>query len=355
MVSPMHGISANLFNGRSARRYPCQLDVRNGRLYIITSDDMRSLPLSQVRLSEPFAAAPAMLRLRNGAVCEVAPGEGRDALLAALGYRKSRVERWQQHWPGALVSLVVLIALLALAYLRGVPWAADRVADHLPASVETQLGKLTLDGLLAQRVLQPSRLGAARIAEVQALLPLALPPQPRLPVRILVRDSAIGPNAFALPDGTIVVTDMMVQMLQTTHGTLDDKGKAQLLGVLGHEIGHLERRHSTRVLARSSLAAALSAGLFGDFSAIAASAPTLLARMAYSREMELEADDYAIGVLRRNELSPLFLAESLQELERVHRHGADTPRWLRTTSNYLSTHPDTTERIARIRAAAGVH
>lgn len=348
----MLDVTATLFNGRSARRHPCRLDVRNGRLYIITPDDMRSLPLSNVRLTEPFAAAPAMLRLPGGAACEVPPGAGRDALLAAIGYRKSLVERWQERWPGALVALAALIVLIALAYLRGVPWVADRVAARLPASVETRLGALALEGLEAQNLLRPSRLSDERMAEVQALLPLALPEKPRLPVRMLVRASRIGPNAFALPDGTIVVTDAMVRLVQTSDGQLDDDGRAQLLAVLAHEVGHLEHRHTMRVLAGSSLAGALSAALFGDFSTVAAGAPTMLARMAYSRDMELDADDYAMAALRRQGLSPGILADSLAALRNAHKENADLPRWLRITANYMSTHPDTDLRIARAQAAA---
>jgi Zn-dependent protease with chaperone function len=345
-------VSAHFFDGHDARLQPVALDVRAGRLHVEAPEFERTFALADVVLAEPFARAPLMLRLGD-ASCEVPYGPERDALLAALGYRKSAVERWQARWPAALLALGLLLALLGAGYVWGVPAAADVVAARLPASVDAKLGEVALAGMEAQGMLAPSRLSDDRIAGVEALLPRALPAHPRVPVRLLVRSSdALGANALALPDGTIVMTDAMVRLAFNRHNELDDAGRAGLLGVLGHEVGHIERRHTARAMTGSSLTAAVSATLFGDFSAIAASLPAVLTQMQYSRAMELEADDAAADVLRRNGLAPEHLARMLAALERQHPADSSLPRWLRRSMSYLSTHPDTAERIARLRAAS---
>jgi Zn-dependent protease with chaperone function len=170
-------------------------------------------------------------------------------------------------------------------------------------------------------------------------------------VFLLVRASPLGPNAISLPNGFIVVTDDLVRLMQTPDNQLNTAGKARLLAVIGHEVGHLERRHVGRALVGSSLTAALSATLFGDFSAVAASVPTLLTNLAYSRDMEREADDYAVQVLRRNGMGPEVMADALAALEHPQRRLPKDPWLLVNTKNYLSTHPATAERIARLRAA----
>ena len=344
-------INANFFDGHDARLQPVGLDVRAGHLHVDAPGFERSYPLAAVVLAEPFERAPLMLRLGD-ATCEVPYGPGRQALLAALGYSKSRVERWQAHWPAALLSLVLLLALLASGFVWGVPAAAERIAARLPAAVDTKLGQAALAGLEARNMVAPSRLSDDSIAQVKALLPRVLPAHPRTPIRLLVRASPqLGANALALPDGTIIVTDDMVRLAWGEDNNLDDEGTAELLGVLAHEVGHIELRHATRVMTGSSLTAALSATLFGDFSAVAAGVPAVLTQMQYSRAMELEADDYAVGVLRRNGLEPDALADALQALERQQPGQADVPRWMRQSMAYLSTHPATAERIARLRAA----
>jgi Zn-dependent protease with chaperone function len=164
-----------------------------------------------------------------------------------------------------------------------------------------------------------------------------------------VRNSRkLGANAMALPDGTIVVTDWMVRLVQTKDNQLDEAGKAQLAAVLAHEVGHIQHRHAARSMTGSSLTAALSAALFGDFSAVAAGVPAVLTQMQYSRRMEMDADNYAVAQLRRQGQSPAAFIQALEALENQDPDEADTPRWLKTTMSYMSTHPDTAERIRRL-------
>ena len=344
----MKMMSAHYFDGRSAQLHAVRLNVEAGKLLVSAPAFERSYPVAAVTLSEPFAAAPAMLRFADGASLEVA-GDSRQQLLDALGYRKSAVERWQGRWPAVLLALGLLIALLALLYFRGVPALAERIATELPPSVDVRLGRAALASLERHHVLEPSRLSDQRIADVEALLPGVLPAHPRIPIRLLVRNSPkLGANAMALPDGTIVVTDWMVRLVQTKDNQLGESGKAQLAAVLAHEVGHIEHRHATRAMTGSSLMAALSAALFGDFSAVAAGVPAVLTQMQYSRAMELDADDYAVAQLRRQGRSPVSFIDALVTLEKQAPDESSTPRWLRTTMSYLSTHPDTAERIERL-------
>lgn len=348
-------ISASYFDGRSATVHPARVAVRNGELLISAPGIARIYPLgggpAGTTVAEALAEAPLMLRFADGASCEVPSGPGCRALMVALGYRASRVERWQARWPAVLVALVLLLGLIGGAWFWGIPTAAEHIAARLPDSVDITLGRTALAGLEARKLIRPSELPIERIEAVEALLPRALPARPRLPVRLIVRAAPqLGANALALPDGTIIVTDDMVKLVESD-GAFDAAAQARLLAVLGHEVGHLERRHAARVMAGSSLAAAISATLFGDFSAVAAGLPTVLAQMQYSRAMELEADDYALPILRRNGIPPGTFAEVLGRLARANPVDANLPRWMKNTLGYVSTHPDTAARIDRVRAA----
>jgi predicted Zn-dependent protease len=131
----------------------------------------------------------------------------------------------------------------------------------------------------------------------------------------------------------------------------DDASRAMLAGVLAHEIGHIEGRHSMNALTRGSLLAVLSATLFGDFSAVVAAAPALVINMDYSREMESRADQYAVARLRQQGLNPAALADLFDSLEEIAPGQASLPRWMQQAGNYLSSHPATAERTAAIRRA----
>ena len=132
----------------------------------------------------------------------------------------------------------------------------------------------------------------------------------------------------------------------------DDNSRAMLAGVLAHEIGHIQGRHSVGVLARSSFLAVLSTALFGDFSAVVAGAPALMLNMNYSRDMERAADHYAIARLKALGWPPEALAVVFESLEAVVPGEHNVPRWMRDTGNYLSSHPATRERSEYIRRAS---
>ena len=124
-------MTAHYFDGRSARLHPA--DRREaGQLQWSTPSFERSYRLDAVTLAEPFAAAPAVLRFADGASCEVAGRRCAARAAGGVGYRKSRVMLWQERWPPALLALVLLMALLALVYFRGLPAAAERIAARLP-------------------------------------------------------------------------------------------------------------------------------------------------------------------------------------------------------------------------------
>ena len=352
-------MSAHYFDGRQARAHAVELAAAGG-LLTLRGDVERTYDAAATRIAEPFAHAPTVLYFADGARCEV-PGAGAgQALREALGYRATRVVRLTRHTWAALVALVLLVALILSMAIWGVPAAANRLADALPPSADQALGESALKTLHTSGTLAESRLSDQWLAEVDKAFKRVEPRDLR--VRLLVRQSSsLGANAIALPDGTIVVTDLMVRLIAGTAGEFGEVQQAQLAGVLAHEIGHVRMRHGARILAGSSLSAALAASLFGDFSGVAA-LPAAVVSMSYSREMESEADEYAIALMKESGISTLPLARLLERIDsgvaetREENSNGDrneAREWLwREADSLLRSHPLTKQRTARLRAAA---
>lgn len=156
---------------------------------------------------------------------------------------------------------------------------------------------------------------------------------------------SLGPNAFALPGGSIIVTDELVQLL-TGH---DDA----VLGVLAHEFGHVRLRHGMRLVVQVSLLGAATGVALGDFSSVLAGAPALLGQLAYSRDAEREADADSVRLLRSAAISPAAMATFF---ERV-RAWRTSPEGERLGAGIelgiaLSSHPADDERLRYFREAA---
>ena len=132
----------------------------------------------------------------------------------------------------------------------------------------------------------------------------------------------------------------------------------EVLGVMAHELAHVEEQHSMRNLVEMVGLYAILSGLFGDVSGIAAvlvnNAPYLLS-MKFSRDHEREADAMGFIYLMKANIDPRGMVnffETIQK-EQAEAEGLD----LNGALSILSTHPATQERIdtlnALIKAKAG--
>jgi len=336
---------ASRFDGRHADAVPVRLRVDHQHLIVETADGtiLDHKPLGHLAVSEPFDYAPRMVGLPGGATLEVDDAEGRfGAALEHAGMRRSMAVRLQRRWLGVLLIVAALVSLLAVGYLKGLPVAARWTAFALPPRLEHRMGDQVL-AVLDKHHFRASRLEAARrvqIAERFARAAAVVAPGVayRLEFRSVGRDESKEEiNAMALPGGIIVMLDGLVNVAE------DD----EVLAVLGHELGHVVAKHSTRQLFQSVGAGTVAGLLWGDFSGVAASVPVVIGLLHYSREFEREADDFAVTLLKTQNLSsePLYdFFLRMQEEER-ERHSDDIPV-------FLSSHPSTDERLKRLNQAS---
>ena len=331
-------VSADYFDGQRAQRHRVALEVKAGTLHVTGETIDRQVPLSALRVSEPMGTAPRLIKFLDGAHCEVRDHAALNVMLHAHGHTDSWIVKLQAHWGWAIGAVMLTVAIVGAVYRWGLPYASEQIAYRLPDNVLSQLGEVTMDFLdehmLAASKLKPERQQALN----KRFASLANPDTQNIRHQILFRDGqSIGANAFAVPNGTIIVTDQLVALA---------KNDEEILGVLAHELGHLKYRHSLRMLIEGSVVGFALAWYIGDVSTVAAGLPTLLLQARYSREHEREADRYAAAVLKTNAISPQRLGDMLGRLEASHK-GRDDQKNEPSDSalDYLASHPATRERI----------
>ena len=325
------GSAAVYFDGVTSRRHQVVLVVEDG-IAMIHGDVQRHCPLAELRVSEASRHGPRIVTFPDGAHLEIEDKAAFARLLSRTGHRDTLVARLQQSWRATLLAGAGMAIALLLLWRYALPVAAKLAAAAVPARVEQALGTSALQ-TLDRQWLSPSTLLPAeqeKISTQFAQLTRTLDHAPRY--RLLFRKSRIGPNALALPSGQIVLTDELLQLLA------DDNDA--LMGVLAHELGHLERRHLMRRIVHGAATGAAAMALFGDASGLVASLPALLLDLKYSRDAEFEADDYAAALMKARGLDASRLALALERL------AGDEPK----AHAYLSSHPATAERVVRLRA-----
>jgi Zn-dependent protease with chaperone function len=339
-------VPCDYLDGTTTRRRRVTLRVEDGHAVIEGEDISRREPLGRVRVSERMGSAPRLVSFPDGAFCEVRDHGALDALLGATGFRESFVVRIQARWTWVAGALAAMVALVAAAYVFVLPWGAEIAAAHVPQSAMKTLSDQTLEALEG-RFFEPSTLPEdRRTALAQKFARMITPDGDKVAHELVFRKSpVIGPNALALPSGTIIVTDELVALAAS-----DD----EILAVLSHELGHVQRRHGVRKALQSTVVGLVATWYLGDLSSLAAAIPAALLDARYSRDMEAEADAYGARMLRANSLSPSLLAMMLERLESsrksddadAKKDGKDDGDGLR---GYLRSHPATEERIRALR------
>jgi Zn-dependent protease with chaperone function len=357
-------VEALLFDGRSARPRRVQLCVDGEQLRAYGQGEGETAavwqwPLRDAQWPERTRHGQRVITLRGGQRLQVVSAQQFDAWTTSLGHHESLVERMQRSWRASALALLALILLLGAGYRWGVPLAARAVLFAVPESVDRAVGERVLASVEA-RWFEPSQVPPEQQAQIRqdfaAAMALAYPgllgkaPGASAPgigsdpsrvappwhIEFRVASKRMGPNAMALPGGTIIVTDALVELLA-------DRPDA-LLGVLGHEWGHVRLRHGMQGLTRAAFVATAASLVLGDFSSLLATAPVLLVHMAYSRDFEREADRESVHLLRAAGHSPTAMVEFFQRLG--HR------RSRQSIPVALASHPENAERVRFFEEAA---
>jgi Zn-dependent protease with chaperone function len=333
------------FDGRTSRGRTALLSQPEpGLLRMDSEGEVRDFAAAQLQISPRLGQMERILQLPELGQVHLADSPLLDAWLP----RRDRVEGWA-HWlegkrAAALGAAIATVVGVVLFVQVGLPAMADRVAPIVPRAMEQSIGEQALS-ILDSTHLRPTRLPKPRQEALQARFATLVADLPRAADYQLGFRHApgIGPNALALPNGQIIVTDQLVTLAES-----DD----ELIAVLAHEAGHHEHRHGMRAALENSAIVVVAGFLFGDVSgtgSLSVSIPILLLQTGFSRDHETEADRFAFARLRQLGISPAHFATAMQRMSDWHGESdADGSG----PASYLSTHPPSQSRIDAARVAA---
>lgn len=153
--------------------------------------------------------------------------------------------------------------------------------------------------------------------------------------------NAVYVNGYTFPAGSVAITRGLLVSLQN---------EAQLAALLGHELGHVNYRHTARAMSRGMLYSlvigAVSAAVGEKYSDLAAGLGGLgagLALASYSRDNEREADALGMDYMVRTGANPLGMVQLMEVLVALNDKKPSALEVL------FSTHPMSDERLQTAR------
>lgn len=257
-----------------------------------------------------------------------------------------------KHWLGwgLIASVITLIVAVPLVIVLRMDFFTGLIAREIPveweqkigesAIAQYQFGKHFLDQKEADRLLKPL---------VDPLVEALEKSRYQYHFQI-VNDASL--NAFALPGGQVVIHSELILRADSAE---------ELLGVLAHEIQHVEQQHGIRNVIGASGIYMIASAVFGDTSgllAVLSGAAPLLINQSYSRGFETEADTQGFALLQKANINPIGLATFFEKMIEEEKKQMDklvdkeNQELAKQALKFLSTHPASEDRIKRLQALA---
>ncbi len=225
---------------------------------------------------------------------------------------------------------------LAAVFLVGIPFAADPMARYMPPQYREQIADISWSQVNTMAEYCDDSDEAAAILNDLAFRIMETSNVPQRDAVWITLMDANFPNAFALPDNSIVVTDELIAMAEHPD---------ELTGVIAHEIAHVELNHVMQGVIRQ-----MGAGIFFDIvfggagagQAIAIASVNLTG-LRYTRDDETEADTRGLDFLDAAGIDTGPLARMFDRIQEMQQEEVgDIP-------SMLSSHPANDERAAAAR------
>lgn len=242
--------------------------------------------------------------------------------------KKNGYVNWYETWVNKSLKAHLCIAffilgMITLCYIYVIPWVGEKSVLLIPDSYDDELGnKFVLENtLLVNSDAEKSKQLTHFAHELQ------LNNTKKLLFKVVDEDVV---NAFALPNGTIVVYTGILKKMRTYQ---------ELVALLGHEAAHINQRHSMKMLCRNLSGYIFVSAILGDANGvmtIVGDNINTLQSLSFSRKFEKEADTEGFKIMIKNSVNPAGMTSLFSRLQEE----VDT-----IIPDFLSSHPITKERI----------
>jgi Zn-dependent protease with chaperone function len=246
-----------------------------------------------------------------------------------------RKKKGNQSWYHKLMDMgikahilftVFIFAIIGFGYFYAIPWVAEKAVVIIPEDYDSHLGTAFFEQNMLFSDIDTKKTKALNLFTKELKL------KNTKKLKFTVVNSPIV-NAYALPDGNVVVFSGILNTM---------KDYDELVGLIGHEVAHVNHRHSMKMVCRNLSGYIFVSAILGDANGIMATIGdnvNNLQSLSYSRNFEHEADVEGFEIIALNKINPKGMSNLFKRLQDEE---------VVSIPEFLSSHPVTTERIKDI-------
>ncbi|MCW8900846.1 MAG: M48 family metallopeptidase [Gammaproteobacteria bacterium] len=369
-------IKGSYFNGETSDKKDVSLYYKDDGNVGFEELDIAEVPLHLINISSRIGNTPRYLSFPDGSQFETEDNAAIDKMVNTLSNDPLHgLAHKLESTKGFILFTLVAVVLFGWLFIQyGIPAMSKQLAEMLPEEASQYMGQGVLDAM-DKNLFEPSQLEQQRQDELRILFnDLLKNIEGSQSYKIEFRlGGKIKANAFALPNGTIVFTDELINLAENN---------LEIVSIMLHEIGHLKRKHSLRATIQQFSLAMFVMVVTGDVStssSIITAIPIMLVESGFSQGMETEADTYSLDYMRKHNIDPNYFAIMMEKLEAsysqeyvacmeaiskesnkqskiiqcindaVKLNKEENGKANKTAVDYFSTHPSSEERIGRFR------
>lgn len=322
-------IKARFFDGQSIKPLEADISLQADKLLISLQDKVYEWPHKQLLIIErPHEGKPSVIGCKSMVGARIIVSD--EAFYRALEplVPEDNIKLSHVHHPWRKISILIFILIAIFGFvIFGIPYFSPAIARIIPHEWDDALGSFFIAETLKGNSYCTQEEGSKALDKIVHRLTEHQSLEQTFDIKVVdVHDI----NAFAVPGYHVIILKGLIDTADSPE---------EVAGVLAHEMSHSIQHHPTAGLISQLGIKIIIASAFSSFPDLGLS----LMNFSYSRQKEYEADEIGVRILNEANLDANGLAKFFNT---IIKHAGDTDEF----SVYLSTHPSSKDRIARVKS-----
>ncbi|MGD9592710.1 MAG: M48 family metallopeptidase [Candidatus Berkiella sp.] len=326
--------NTRFFDGKSLKPLDVTVEIQDKQLLIkvAMSDIIYQWHYDRLQVMEPpHDNRDIVLGYKDqlGARLIVKERQHYDQIIKKIPSKHVKLSSVNHPWHKLMVVAISCSVLLVIL-LFGIPIGAPFIAQIVPQKWDDKLGQYVIKAMsdTGQECVAQSGEKALK----QMVKRLSKGSNVSFDVKV-VKSTKDNINAFAVPGNHLIIFSGLLDFAQSPD---------EVAGVLAHEMGHAIEHHPTQGLIRTmgiNIVVASSIGSSADYL-------TQLFHLKFSREDESRADDIAVMLLKKANVSTKGFSQFFERFAKENELLSEHEEVL----EYISSHPGMKQRMQRIKS-----